>query len=276
MASRKNANGKTKKQLEKKLAGYSAAAGAAIAVGAVGGVTDRVEATIIHTDHTAAPIDVFLGSTYLLDFATLGAATDLKFIIASFSGGSSNLSSPIYVFTYQAKSAYVTGPNGASIATFAGSAKLLPGASSFINAALFSFSANTSATLAFNYSYNSHYGTATAFTAIYAGSSDGGAFLDTRGFLGVQFQIGGNTHFGWVDLEVDAILGATRIYGWAYESFADTQIKVGATSTAVPEPGTLATLALGAAGVLAWRRRGEKGEGEQGSERCKRLQLTQR
>ena len=229
MASRKNANGKTKKQLEKKLTGYSAAAGAAIAVGAVGGVADRVDATIIHTDHTAAPVDVFIGSTYPLDFATLGDATDLKFIVTSFTGIYFNPSNSIIFSDYQTNSAYVRGPNGASIATFnAGSALLLSGVSSFINAALFS-AAITSATLAYTFTYSYKFGPAATFTTSYSGSVNGGAFGDNRGFLGVQFQIGGNTHFGWVDLEVDTDLGATRIYGWAYENLADTQIKVGAT-----------------------------------------------
>lgn len=76
-----------------------------------------------------------------------------------------------------------------------------------------------------------------------------GQFLGHRGFLGAKFDIGGGSpYFGWVDVQVtsDQIL----IYGWAYEDESNMPINAGAP---LPVPGSLQLLALGAAGLFSWR-----------------------
>jgi hypothetical protein len=73
-------------------------------------------------------------------------------------------------------------------------------------------------------------------------------------FAGVRFQIGGADHFAWIRLHVgdtDGIPSSLTAIDWAYESEAGQGIKAGE----IPEPSTLALLATGAAGLLAWRRR---------------------
>jgi hypothetical protein len=72
-------------------------------------------------------------------------------------------------------------------------------------------------------------------------------------YLGVRFTIPDDpaAHFGWVELATsDAQLTLTRLF-W------DSGERVAATTPgrSVPEPGTLALLVAGAAGVLAMRRR---------------------
>jgi len=67
-------------------------------------------------------------------------------------------------------------------------------------------------------------------------------------YLGVQFPIAGETHYGWVGavrtgLELDA-------FAWGYETEVGVPIAAGA-----PEPGTLAMLAVGAAALVGRRRR---------------------
>ncbi len=73
------------------------------------------------------------------------------------------------------------------------------------------------------------------------------------GFLGIKFNIGAGTQYGWVRVNmVGAPDNAYTIVDYAYADAGDT-IKAG--QTAVPEPGLLGMLALGAVGVSFWRRK---------------------
>ena len=79
-----------------------------------------------------------------------------------------------------------------------------------------------------------------------------GSFAGTSDkYLGVRFDIGGNTHYGWIQVQVPADVTFATITGYAYEDVADAQITAGA----IPEPGSLALLAIGAAGLAAWRKK---------------------
>jgi hypothetical protein len=80
---------------------------------------------------------------------------------------------------------------------------------------------------------------------------------DGPGFIGVQFPIGANIHFGYVGYQGTGAQNSAngRVYSLAYETTPLTAITAGA----VPEPATLSLLAAGAAGVSLVRRLG-KGE----------------
>ena len=86
-------------------------------------------------------------------------------------------------------------------------------------------------------------------------------------YVGFQFDPGtlhasgdwvdsGNVHYGWAILNLDLTtgLGTASITEWAWEDTADTQIYVGD----VPEPSSLALLAMGAGGLFAYRAAKEK------------------
>lgn len=79
-------------------------------------------------------------------------------------------------------------------------------------------------------------------------------------FAGLKFEIGGNDHFGWIQLHIDGVSsgGTPKItaINWAYESEAGVAIRAGA-GIPVPEPATHALFLLGggAMGLAAWRRR---------------------
>lgn len=96
-------------------------------------------------------------------------------------------------------------------------------------------------------------------------TNNGGNYtIDTDQYMGLQFQIGGSTHYGWALINpvsssyTDQGVGYGKVdialKDFAYESTADTGIEAGATSS-VPEPSSLALFALGAAGIAALRRR---------------------
>ena len=77
-----------------------------------------------------------------------------------------------------------------------------------------------------------------------------GTFSD--GFIGFRFEINGQLHYGWAEISFSG--NEMSINRFAYEDEAGVGVRVGQTSN-VPEPGSLGILGLGAAGVLAMRRR---------------------
>lgn len=76
----------------------------------------------------------------------------------------------------------------------------------------------------------------------------------TGAFIGLEFPINATSHFGWIRVDIDNAAGTFNIVDWAYED----QPGVGIEAGAVPEPGSLALLAAGAAGLASIRRK--KGE----------------
>ncbi|HRK30062.1 MAG TPA: PEP-CTERM sorting domain-containing protein [Tepidisphaeraceae bacterium] len=112
---------------------------------------------------------------------------------------------------------------------------------------------------AYNYARNLAYGAniaAEAFlaanaigTLAYNGGYGGDEFLSAgQGFLGVRFS--GN-RYGWVRVQMNgAPLNTYSVLDYAYGDPGDLL-----TAGAIPEPTSLATLALGAAGLAAWRGR---------------------
>lgn len=112
-------------------------------------------------------------------------------------------------------------------------------------------------------------GTSDPFTrAAYENFFDGtfgGNFYDEtfsqmiRGYVGLPFDIGGNTHWGWADVSVDHLgdtgTGTLLLHGYGYETLPNTPVPAGA----VPEPVGTAMLILGAAALGARRRAGGRG-----------------
>ena len=101
----------------------------------------------------------------------------------------------------------------------------------------------------------------------------GGSWVNVNSrYLGVKFEIKGQTHFGWARLNVQIQLPLTitaTLTGYAYETIVNKPITAGQTkgpddatieepsaslTTPPPRPATLGTLALGASGLSIWRR----------------------
>ena len=73
-----------------------------------------------------------------------------------------------------------------------------------------------------------------------------GLFIGKTAYMGVQFDIDGQTHYGWMHLRSE-VSGST-VYGFAYNTVPGQPILAGQ----VPEPGTVALLLVG--GSLIWWR----------------------
>jgi len=73
-----------------------------------------------------------------------------------------------------------------------------------------------------------------------------------HGLLGVSFDIGGQTHYGWMRMS-DVSETAFAVHDWAYE----TQPGLGINAGVVPEPSSTFVVAcgLGVLGLAEWRRR---------------------
>ena len=72
------------------------------------------------------------------------------------------------------------------------------------------------------------------------------------GYIGFRFESAAGTHFGWMRVTMAGSPdNSYTIDEWAY-GMPGQAIKVGQV---VPEPGSLGLLALGGAGLLAWRRK---------------------
>lgn len=106
------------------------------------------------------------------------------------------------------------------------------------------FSTATQVTLGSRYSYGAtgvfNYG---GF-ASGPNATTGAVAPGTQGYAGFRFNAGGASYNGWIRLSVNA--GLLDFTSAAYENVAGATINAGA----VPEPSTMAALAIGAVGVL--------------------------
>lgn len=235
MASPGNKDRQTRVDFGKKLVGYAAAAGATLAMGAPAAqaapiVVDPVD-IVLQGPFSGTPID--MNNDSLNDF----------YFYVSTNGPTFSQGSYAYQVGYPYPGARIAGElqnvyyaTGSAAFTYPFARNT--GFGAIVSTALFT-------TSAFMLGYAGYYGTA-------AGGPLGN-FAGNRGFLGVSFLDAALAqHFGWIDISASSDLHQLTIHRWAYERDPDTPIET--PQTPVPESGSLALLAMGAAGLAAWRR----------------------
>jgi hypothetical protein len=250
-----------KNKLGKKLTGYSAAAGATLAVrknefgrklacfsAVTAGAALAIGTTAADATSIFRPFNVTLTGTNASTYVDINADSVNDFLFGLNAGTASSFAIQVVADPLNA----VAGTT-LNAPTYAGTqtnvARNLPLSFQFISNNLF----NKTATLIGSF-YQGYYGTYTYGNFVGAGQ---------RGHLGVSFDISGNTHFGWIDIEATADLHSLTIHGFAFEDDPGVGIGAGHAQISrpakdVPEPGTLSLLAMGAAGLYAMRRRRRK------------------
>jgi len=210
------------KQLDKQLATYSTAAGAVL-LGA-----SSASGAIHHTNLSAVTLSQLSGTTaYNID-----VNGDTKFTIEQFKF--SALWSSGKIFNGTANASWV-GNNNTSAGVIA-----------------LNFGANVNENTSWGQrSSGSNWNLASSGSS---SSITGGNFLGTtEKYIGIRFADAGNTHYGWIQLDIEPDASSVTINGWAYNDVANGAITAGQET--VPEPATLAMLACGAAAMLVLRRR---------------------
>ncbi|HVI10899.1 MAG TPA: hypothetical protein VND65_21625 [Candidatus Binatia bacterium] len=102
---------------------------------------------------------------------------------------------------------------------------------------------------------------AECLAAVFSFVTEGVWWHTNDAYLGLAFLIDGKTHFGWARVHVNRdfyFCGCiAAIDGYAYETVPGKPIVAGDTGSedqASVEPGGLGALALGAPGIVSWRR----------------------
>jgi hypothetical protein len=218
----------SKAALKKSLKQYSAAAGAALALGGT-----SLDTTPAEADPVFVPANIVLSAPYA--YATLDingdGSTDMSAIVLSEGGFAAQFA---YAYGYFAATPVV-------VTTTPGETFTYP----FLKRLASSVLVNTTALYPYPVTSAGAIGLRTPYGLF-------GQFAGQRGLVGAAIDFGsGDLHFAFLDISASSNLDQLTIHGWGYETEPSTPIH----ARLIPEPDALALLAMGAAGVLAWRLR---------------------
>ena len=209
------------KKIGKRLAAYSAAAAATVVTS-----QDR-SAEAAHVAWGIPDVSVSTAPGLLFNMVT-GAAT-----MATATSGNSTPGSMRLIGFYSASSpgAYVYTPAGSTLGAFVGSGSDV----AFLASGDVIDSNRDFGATPYD---NGNYGN--------LGNWSDGA----TGFVGIQFELSGATHYGWAEISRDIGATTATLHSFGYNNSAGD-----ASIAGVPEPSSLMLLAAGAAGFGLWRKR---------------------
>jgi len=107
----------------------------------------------------------------------------------------------------------------------------------------------------------STWSSSTSDSAIFLGAATKDHLKSGDNYIGFRLDKkdgSGDLFYGWANLNLDLTTGTASITEWAYDDTADAAILV----ASVPEPSSLALLAMGAGGLFAYRARQKKRSAE--------------
>ena len=199
--------------IESKIKRYSALAGG---ITAVAGVSN---AQIVHTDINPDTLITGNGAVYNLDVDNNGVIDFTFNTIASSITYNSGSSSTFINFSGAYMNPAASG-NSMMISTYG--PMNVPAGSAIGSSGSFTSSGGWVGLVA-DISYVSSSSTSSYSVSI-------GNFLNTDGFVGLKFQNSGNTHYGWVRIEVANDGAVISVKEYAFESTPNTAINAGETA----------------------------------------------
>jgi hypothetical protein len=219
---------------EKKLAGFTAMAGAVIA-------GSSADAQIVYADVNPDVVVDLNNPAYDLDFNN-DAITDVSFLVDNTAGSSTYSGVP---FTYDATYAVAYPGVGGGLQM-----SLVPGSGSSMTSAIAPLNNGDAINPGAMFTSSGGALAVDVFVNVpllgYTYAYQGGEFLGVSDkFLGVKFVAGATTHYGWVRLDVAADASSITIKDYAYNLFPDGEIlagqMVGLENIAVDEKVTVKT-----------------------------------